>query len=136
MVASLVDGLRYGVSKGRQDATLILRLAVGAGLSPPSGADGVLYHRALLFIGGVFSVVVLAFKRRVGTDQFVRALALGLAFSGQVHDKISAARRAARFRGAVRDRPDHPGGGRVGANGNGIAIRNSRAGDERRSDGL
>jgi uncharacterized protein len=48
------------------------------------------------FIGEIFSVVVLAFKSRLGADQFVSALvllvplALGLAFSGRVHEKISA----------------------------------------------
>ena len=50
------------------------------------------------FIGEIFSVAVLAFKGRLGADQFVNALvllvplALGLAFSGRVLDKISAAR--------------------------------------------
>jgi uncharacterized protein len=50
------------------------------------------------FIGEIFSVTVLAFKSRLGADQLLNALillaplALGLAFSGRVHDKISAKR--------------------------------------------
>ena len=50
------------------------------------------------FIGEIFSVAVLAFKSRLGADQLLNALvllaplALGLVFSGRVHDKISPAR--------------------------------------------
>ena len=54
---------------------------------------------ALCFlIGEIFSVVALAFNRRLGLDQLGNAaillapLALGLAFSGRVHEKISPAR--------------------------------------------